>query len=106
MLQHKELMSINLKIQDFRFTGDKTWVYRLKIQVFQRFHAKFPISMITSINQVFQYRICGYTAQFQFTVFSRFCYVLLCNHECFHCLYHIDRLKNYITRRNKTESKL
>ena len=26
--------------------------------------------------------------QFQVTVFSRFCYILLCNHEYIHCLNH------------------
>ena len=43
--------------------------------------------------------------QFQVTVFSRFCYVLLCNHEYIHCLNH-RQAKDYITRRNKTERKL
>ena len=45
------------------------------------------------------------TVQFQIIVFSRFCYVLLCNHEYFHCLNH-RQTKDYITRRNKTERKL
>ena len=43
--------------------------------------------------------------QFQVTVFSRFCYVLLCNHEYIHCLNH-RQAKDYITRRNETERKL
>ena len=43
--------------------------------------------------------------RFQVTVFSRFCYVLLCNHEYIHCLNH-RQAKDYITRRNKTERKL
>ena len=43
--------------------------------------------------------------QFQVTVFSRFCYVLLCNHEYIHCLNH-RQTKDYITRRNETERKL
>ena len=43
--------------------------------------------------------------QFQVTVFPRFCYVLLCNHEYIHCLNHIQA-KDYITRRNETERKL
>ena len=43
--------------------------------------------------------------QFQVTVFSRFCYVLLCNHEYIHCLNH-RQAKDYIRRRNETERKL
>ena len=46
-----------------------------------------------------------YIGQFQVTVFSRFCYVLLCNHEYIHCLNH-RQAKDYITRRNETERKL
>ena len=42
-----------------------------------------------------------FNGQFQITVFSRFCYVLLCNHEYFHCLNH-RQTEDYITRRNKT----
>ena len=45
-----------------------------------------------------------YIGQFQVTVFSRFCYVLLCNHEYIHCLNH-RQAKDYITRRNETERK-
>ena len=43
--------------------------------------------------------------QFQVTVISRFCYVLLCNHEYIHCLNH-RQAKDYITRHNETERKL
>ena len=43
--------------------------------------------------------------QFQVTVFFRFCYVLLRNHEYIHCLNH-RQAEDYITRRNKTERKL
>ena len=46
-----------------------------------------------------------HTGQFQVTVFSRFCYVLLCNHEYIHCLNH-RQAKDYVTRRNETERKL
>ena len=46
-----------------------------------------------------------YIGQFQVTVFSRFCYVLLCNHEYIHCLNH-RQAKDYITRGNETERKL
>ena len=48
----------------------------------------------------------GTIGQFQVTVFSRFCYVLLCNHEYIHCLNHDRQAKDYITRRNETERKL
>ena len=44
-----------------------------------------------------------YNGQFQVTVFSRFCYVLLCNHEYIHCQSH-RQAKDYITRRNETEN--
>ena len=47
-----------------------------------------------------------YSGQFQVTVFSRFCYVLLCNHECIHCLNHYRQAEDYITRRKETERKL
>ena len=43
--------------------------------------------------------------QFQVIVFSRFCYVLLCNHEYIHCM-NYRQGKDYITRRNETERKL
>ena len=46
-----------------------------------------------------------YYGQFQVTVFPRFCYVLLYNHEYIHCLNH-RQAKDYITRRNETERKL
>ena len=46
-----------------------------------------------------------YIGQFQVTVFSRFCYVLLCNHEYIHCLNH-RQAKDYITRHNETKRKL
>ena len=46
-----------------------------------------------------------YIGQFQVTVFSRFCYVLLRNHEYIHCL-NQRQAKDYITRRNETERKL
>ena len=42
--------------------------------------------------------------QFQVTVFSRFCYILLYNHEYIYCLNH-RQAKDYITRRNETERK-
>ena len=45
-----------------------------------------------------------YNGQFQVTVFSRFRYVLLCNHIYIHCLNH-RQAKDYITRRNETERK-
>ena len=45
------------------------------------------------------------TGQFQVTVFSRFCYVLLCNHEYILCLNN-RQAKDYITRCNETERKL
>ena len=45
-----------------------------------------------------------HSGQFQVTVFSQFCYVLLCNHEYIQCLNH-RQAKDYITRRNKTERK-
>ena len=47
----------------------------------------------------------GKNGQFQVTVFSRFCYVLLCNHEYIHCLNH-QQAKDYIRSRNKTEREL
>ena len=43
--------------------------------------------------------------QIQVTVFSRFCYALVCNHEYIHCLNH-RQAKDYITRRNETKRKL
>ena len=46
-----------------------------------------------------------YSGQFQVAVFSRFCYVLLCNHEYIHYLNH-RQAKDYITRRNETDKKL
>ena len=46
-----------------------------------------------------------YAGQFQVTVFSRFCYILLCNHECIHYL-NYRQANDYITRRNETERKL
>ena len=46
-----------------------------------------------------------YIGQFQITVFSRFSYVLLCNHEYFNSMNH-RQAKDYITRCNKTERKL
>ena len=46
-----------------------------------------------------------YSGQFQVTVFSRFCYVLLCNHKYIHCLNH-RQAKDFITRCNETERKL
>ena len=49
--------------------------------------------------------IAQYNRQFQVTVFSRFCYVLLCNHEYIHCLNH-RQAKDYITRHNETERQL
>ena len=46
----------------------------------------------------------GYNiVHFQIILFSWFCYVLLCNHENFHCLNHDRQTKDYITCRNKTE---
>ena len=50
-------------------------------------------------------KIVQYIGQFQVTVFSRFCYVLFCNHEYIHCLNH-RQAKYYITRRNETKRKL
>ena len=49
--------------------------------------------------------VWAYIGQFQVTVFSQFCYVLLCNHDYIHCLNH-RQAKDYITRRNETERKL
>ena len=46
-----------------------------------------------------------HSGQFQVTVFSQFCYVLLCNHDYIHCLNH-RQAKDYITRCNETERKL
>ena len=46
-----------------------------------------------------------YNGQFQVTVFPRFCYVLLCNHEYIRCQ-NRRQAKDYITRRNETERKL
>ena len=54
--------------------------------------------------QEFKWSSCRHSGQFQVTVFSRFCYVLLCNHEYIHCLNH-RQAKDYITRCNETERK-
>ena len=45
---------------------------------------------------------CQDNGLFQVTVFPRFCYVVLCNHEYIHCLNH-RQAKDYIIRRNETE---
>ena len=58
-----------------------------------------------SVNHQTIIHILGQTsinASFQIMDFSWFCYVLLCNHEYFHCLNH-RQTKDYKTRRNKTE---
>ena len=57
------------------------------------------------INKTIQRNVYFDNGQFQDTVFSRFCYVLLCNHEYIHCLNH-RQAKDYITRRNETGRKL
>ena len=49
--------------------------------------------------QVFEQKVNN--GQFQVTVFSRFCYVLLCNHEYIHCLNHTRQAKAYITKHMK-----
>ena len=59
-------------------------------------------STMRSLNSRFVVRFNG---QFQVTVFVRFCYVLLCNHEYIHCLNH-RQAKDYIIRRNETERNL
>ena len=60
---------------------------------------------VATLANKFCWRSLVNNRQFQVTVFSRFCYVLLCNHEYIHCLNH-RQAENYITRRNKTERKL
>ena len=64
---------------------------------------QYLLTFCTSFCSRIYRRACS--GQFQVTVFSRFCYVLLCNHEYIHCLNH-RQAKDYITRRNETEIKL
>ena len=56
------------------------------------------------LNESVTFNVPG-IGQFQVTVFSWFCYVVLCNHEYIHCL-NYRQAKDYITRRNETERKL
>ena len=59
--------------------------------------------MLHSENRIIRQHLSN--GQFQVTVFSQFCYVLLCNHEYIHCLNHRQAI-DYITRRNETKRKL
>ena len=77
--------------------------------MFYSYHNKLfiPIYMCWIVDFAFIMRLyyVPYNGQFLVTVFSRFCYVLLCNCEYIHCLNH-RQAKDYITRRNETERKL
>ena len=71
-------------------------------------HLHCPVSNTSFGSIWFSMVLVGHgfiNGQFQVTVFSRFCYVLLCNHEYIHCLNH-RQAKDYITRRNETDRKL
>ena len=68
-------------------------------------HNPLPVIPMTIVRLYKLSNAAADNGQFQVTVFSRFCYVLLCNHDYFHCLNH-RQAKDYITVRNETERKL
>ena len=63
------------------------------------------VSLLSWICTLDIYSLGTYNVQFQIKVFSRFCYVMLYNHEYIHRLNN-RQTKDYITRRNKSKRKL
>ena len=95
----------------------KAWCFWVSDQKLQICHSKTPyLSKMTNVFQKVRFFFTNFhqnlwknTIFIQWAVssivFSRFCYVLLCNHEYIHCLNH-RQAKDYITRRNETKRKL